>query len=123
MQKPGEPVAASMRSTPSKTPSISGLLQEIATNAATPAVTLPVDHQEMALCQILCQDTQHLRGSTVLQVISKAEGDLQLLGNISTGTFRPLVPACMCTEVLASMHNLAHLGTRATRRLLSARYV
>ena len=64
-----------------------GFFQDAA-SAATHTATPLINHQEMALRQILCQDTQRLRGSATLQVISKAEGDLQLLGDISTGTFR-----------------------------------
>ena len=77
----------------------------------------------MAAKQMLCKDMQVLRGSSTLRLVSRPEGDLQLLGDISTGIFRPLVPVCMQKQVFDSVHELAHLGTRATRRLLSARYV
>ena len=113
-----EPCQASTGSDPVEMPSNSGKLQDFAA-----AATTPINHQEMALLQILCQETQQLCTSTALQVISRLEGDLQLLGNISTGTFRPLVPACMRVQVLASVHNLTHLGTRATKQFVSARYV
>ena len=49
--------------------------------------------------------------------------NLPLHGDISTGIFRPFVPQQLRFPIFHHVHDLAHPGTRATRRLLSARYV
>ena len=50
-------------------------------------------------------------------------GDTPLLGDLSTPIFRPLVPQSLRHVLFQHVHGLAHPGIRATRRLLSARYV
>jgi hypothetical protein len=52
----------------------------------------PLDLKDMALRQILCPQVQALRSSPGLRIITQKVGDLDLLGDSSTGTFRPLVP-------------------------------
>jgi hypothetical protein len=46
----------------------------------------------MALCKILCSQVQALHSSPGLCIITQKVGDLVLIGDSSTGTFRPLVP-------------------------------
>ena len=41
----------------------------------------------------------------------------------STGALRPIVPVTCRRAVFHSIHDLAHAGTRATRRMLTSRYV
>ena len=48
---------------------------------------------------------------------------VQLLCDISTGHVQPLIPAEDQQAVFAAIHNVAHPGTGATRRLVSARVV
>jgi transposase InsO family protein len=43
--------------------------------------------------------------------------------DLSTGFARPLVPAAWRPRVFAALHNIAHPGIRASRRLIAARYV
>jgi transposase InsO family protein len=45
------------------------------------------------------------------------------LCDTSTGTPRPLIPEANRRQVFAAVHGLAHPGTRATRRLLAAKFV
>ncbi len=52
----------------------------------------PLDLKDMALRQILCPQVQALRSSPGLRIITQKVGDLDLIGDSSTGTFRPLVP-------------------------------
>jgi hypothetical protein len=52
----------------------------------------PLDLKDMALRQILCPQVQALRSSLGLHIITQKVGDLDLIGDSSTGTFRPLVP-------------------------------
>jgi transposase InsO family protein len=42
---------------------------------------------------------------------------------VSTGTWRPVVPPEFRRQVFASVHGLAHAGTRATCRLINSRFV
>ena len=46
-----------------------------------------------------------------------------MLCDVSTGVPRPLVPTPMQPVVFSAVHNLAHPGIRATRRLITGRFV
>ena len=48
---------------------------------------------------------------------------LTLLCDTSTGTYRPVVPPSMRRQVFNSLHSMSHPGIRATRRLVTARFV
>ena len=48
--------------------------------------------------------------------------DTYLHGDISTGSFRPYVPASLREAVFNHLHNLAHPGTRSSVRLLTDSY-
>ncbi len=83
----------------------------------------PLDLKDMALRQILCPQVQALRSSPGLFIITRKVGDLDLIGDSSTGTLRPLVPRDLQRQVFEHLHGAAHPGSRATRRLISSRYV
>ena len=46
-----------------------------------------------------------------------------MLCDVSTGVPRPLVPTSWRPAIFSAVHNLAHPGVRATRRLISGRFV
>jgi transposase InsO family protein len=46
---------------------------------------------------------------------------MELLCDVSRGEVRPLVPLVDRPAVFAAFHELAHSGTRATKRLIAAR--
>jgi hypothetical protein len=52
----------------------------------------PVDFEEMAAEQSRCPETQRLLCSTSLKLAFRQTGAQRLAGDISTGTFRPIVP-------------------------------
>jgi hypothetical protein len=52
----------------------------------------PVDFEEMAAKQNRCPEIQHLLGSTSLKLAFRQTGVQRLAGDISTGTFRLIVP-------------------------------
>jgi Integrase zinc binding domain len=83
----------------------------------------PLDLKEMALQQILCQQVQQLLHSPGLRIGFKQVGDLKLWGDVSTGTFRPLVPLPHRRQVFDHLHRPAHPGLQATRPIISSRYV
>ncbi len=47
----------------------------------------------------------------------------RLLCMEQTGALQPLVPTALCRAVFNSVHGLAHAGIRATRRMITSRYV
>ena len=46
-----------------------------------------------------------------------------LIGDVSTGEFRPIVPNCLRKDVFNIFHSLSHPGVRATRDLICKRFV
>ena len=82
-----------------------------------------MDLTDLALRQILCPQVQELKRSPSLRVAAHPVGDLQLWGDTSTGTFRPFVPEGLRRQVFEQLHNIAHPGRRASRRLISCRFV
>jgi Integrase zinc binding domain len=80
----------------------------------------PISWQALAQEQAaVVQDT-----NTALQIVyHPLPGGHMLAGDISTGQFRPLVPPLLLRRVFDSLHELAHPGTKATKRIISARYV
>ena len=50
-------------------------------------------------------------------------GKHQLMCDVSSGRWRPLVPLTWRRRVFLAVHNLAHPGIRASRRLISARFM
>jgi hypothetical protein len=83
----------------------------------------PLDLKDMALRQILCPQVQALRSSPGLWIITQKVSDLDLIGDLSTGTFRPLVPRDLRRQIFEHLHGTAHPGRRPTYRLISSRYV
>ncbi len=51
-----------------------------------------VDFSAMAAAQHSCPEEAEMMNSTTLQITTQAVGEVSLLGDISTGVFRPLVP-------------------------------
>ena len=90
--------------------------------ASTVAVVTPVlDMVELACAQDAYQETQQPRAKLDAQ-------DVLIYGNkiwcdSSTGVLRPLIPDSMHRLVFNSVHSLAHPGIRATRRMLTSRFV
>jgi hypothetical protein len=60
--------------------------------------------------------------STTLQITTQAVGDDTLLGDVSTGVFRPLVPIRHREAVFQSLHSLHHPRVRATLCLIAAQF-
>jgi hypothetical protein len=60
--------------------------------------------------------------SPSLSVVSKKVGPVEVLGDVSTGVFRPLLPARFRVAAALSLHNIHHPGVRASRRLVCANF-
>ena len=89
---------------------------------ACPAPTA-IDLQGVASRQAMCKSVQSTAASPSLQVEALLHEGVQLLCDTSTGTVRPLIPVEDRQTVFESIHGVAHPGTQATRRLVSARVV
>jgi hypothetical protein len=75
----------------------------------------------MAAAQRSCPSTHSLEGSSLhLHAVPYATG--HILCDVSRGLIRPIVPEQYRRDVFCSIHTIAHPGTRATRRLISARF-
>ncbi len=89
---------------------------------ATIADAQPIDFAAMAAAQRSCTEVAEMMNSTTLQITNQVVGDEPLLGDVSTGVFRPLVPIQHREAVFQSLHAIHHPGVRATRRLIPARF-
>jgi hypothetical protein len=85
--------------------------------------TDPVDYEEMADEQHCCPETQQLLGGTSLKLAFCQTGAQRLAGDVSTGTFRPIVPLKFRKAIFDHFHNVAHLGRLASCRIISSRFV
>jgi hypothetical protein len=63
-----------------------------------------------------------MMNSSTLQITTQTVGDTTLLGDVSTGVFRPLVPIQHREAVFQSLHSIHHPGVRVTRCLIAARF-
>jgi hypothetical protein len=82
----------------------------------------PIDFTELAFAQPSCPDVQAMLASSSLSVVSKKVGAVEILGDVSTGTFRPLLPARFRAAAVWSLHNIHHPGVRASRRLVCSSF-
>ena len=91
--------------------------------AAAIAATDVVDLELLAVEQESCPSIRDLRNNSALQVQSAPVRQQQLWFDSSSGRHRPLVPLSWQKKVFSAIHNLSHPGIRATRRLVSSRFV
>ncbi len=66
----------------------------------------PVDFSAMAAAQRSCPEVAEMMNYTTLQITTKAVGDESLLGDVSIGVFRPLVPIQHREAVFQSLHSI-----------------
>jgi hypothetical protein len=92
------------------------------TVAATAAAD-PVDFEEMAAEQSHCPEVQRLLGGTSLKLAFRQTGAQRMAGDISTGSFRPIVPLKFRKDIFAHFHNVAHPRRLASRCIISSRFV
>jgi hypothetical protein len=82
----------------------------------------PVNFSAMAAAQRSCPEVAEMTNSSALQITTQRVGDTMLLGDVSTGVFRPFVPTQHREAVFQSLHSIHHPGVQATRRLIVARF-
>jgi hypothetical protein len=82
---------------------------------------LPLSYSDIAQEQQKCPSIPPLRTLPSLHISSiPLSPTLSLLGDISTPTFRPLIPLSFRQQIFQHVHSLGHLGIRTTRRLLTS---
>jgi cleavage and polyadenylation specificity factor subunit 1 len=79
----------------------------------------PVDLAQLAAAQSSCADCS----STALRVLDVKINGVDVMVDVSSGVFCPLVPRSFRRHIFDAIHGLAHPGIRATRRLIASRYV
>ncbi len=97
--------------------------QITARSFAAASLADPVGFEEMAAEQNRCPETQRLLGSTSLKLAFPQTGAQRLAGDVSTGSFRPIVPLKFRKNIFDHFHNVAHPGRLSSRRIISSRIV
>jgi transposase InsO family protein len=97
---------------------------EAAVATLLPATPLPaMDFAAMAKRQLTCPMVQLEKSSPTLQIRPVQVQGSELLCDVARGATRPLAPSADRAAVFQAIHGVAHPGIRATRRLISARFV
>ena len=60
--------------------------------------------------------------SPSLSVVSKKVGAAEILGYISSGVFRPLLPTRFRSAAVCSLHNIHHPSVKASKRLVCSSF-
>jgi RNase H-like domain found in reverse transcriptase/Integrase zinc binding domain len=101
----------------------SAAVNSVAAARTRPASSPPVNVRELVAAQATCPDCKGAASSPVLRVLSVKLEDTNILVDVSSGVFRPLVPASFRRPIFDAMHSLAHSGERATRGMIASRYL
>ena len=103
-------------------------LSRMNTNSIIPLDMKDIDFKAMAQLQTTDPEIRRIINHPEFSRL-KLEGvpltstGLTLLGDTLTGIHRPIVPLSMRRLVFDSLHSMSHPGIRATRRLITARFV
>jgi len=123
LSRPPEPAAS-----PGPTPvSVAHSQGEEAVNSVAAALvkaTPEIDWPAFQAAQASCPELKALQSSSSgLQLQHKTVDGVTLVCDVSGGRWRPLVPSAWREKIFSSLHSLAHPGIRASRRMISARFV
>ena len=89
-------------------------------------VSLGVSFEELSTAQSECPETRDARTSMTglrLKDVKLHSGGGTVLCDCSLSQPRPLVPPPLRRRIFDALHNLSHPGTRATKKIISSRYV
>jgi hypothetical protein len=101
-----------------------GLAAAVSSSSAPPpAAATIVDLELIAAVQASCSDCQRGKTSPALRVLEMQLGSQKLLVDASSGVLQPLVPAPYRRAIFEAVNNVAHLGIRASRQLISSCFV
>ena len=82
-----------------------------------------IDYSLLAQAQSTCPDVAVIRQSSRLRIVPRPVEGETLLGDVSTGVFRPLLPRAFRDEAIWFLHRGAHPGIRSTVKLVSSSFV
>ena len=82
-----------------------------------------INFSELASEQLSCPDIIRLKNSPALRIITVPVQNGSLLCDAKTKVLRPLVPSSQRFNIFSALHGISHPGIRATRRLISTRFV
>jgi Integrase core domain/Integrase zinc binding domain len=77
----------------------------------------------LAAAQATCEETKKLARDSSLRMETVEVAGARMLCDVSTGVLRPAVLVSQRRAVFEAMHGLAHPGTRASRRIITSRFV
>ena len=78
-----------------------------------------LDVSSLSKFQTICSSVQEMKLNPSLTAIAHPVGSSYILCDVSTGSLRPLVPL----QLFEQLHSISHPGVRASRRLMSSRFV
>ena len=87
---------------------------------------LSVDFKQFALDQVSGSAIEELkRNPSALKLEERLleNTDCAIVGDVSTGRFRPLVPRTFYDTIFHKIHSLSHGGAKATTKLIGEGYV
>ncbi len=90
---------------------------------AIPAFLGSVDFSLMEVEQERCEETRLMLSSSSLKIEYFPVEGKRLACDVSLHTPRPLVPVNSRQAVISSLHNIAYPGIRASKRLVTSRFV
>jgi hypothetical protein len=82
-----------------------------------------INYAELAEDQEQYEQVKLLVKSTALRILRVNVGGVNLLCDMSTASPRPLVPEKWRWKIFKVVHELAHPGVRATKRLITSRFL
>ncbi len=103
---------------PSPTPASLPISATSVESTTAVATAQPVDFSLIAGAQLTCPDVAAMKLLPSLSVVSQVVEGVEILGDVSTGVFRLLVPPAFREQVFLHLHNISHPGIRASRRLV-----
>lgn len=87
---------------------------------------VPIDFKSIGIAQAEDDELKHLlnnpNSSLQLQPM-QLTSDVRLICDTSTSRIRPYVPMNFRRQIFSSLHNLAHPGVRASKKLILDRYI
>ena len=82
-----------------------------------------IDFSNLPALQADCLSVQAMLSNPSLSVVSVPFQGSSVFCDVSSGLPRPLVPASLRLQLFSSLHELSNPGVRASRRLLSSKFV
>jgi Integrase zinc binding domain len=110
--------AASPSATSSPSPAAADTLA-----TSQPFIAAIPDLTAFAAAQRTCPEVRLMRQLASLDIVCQLVGTEYRFGDVSTPLFRLLVPLPFRRGIFDVLHNAGHPGVRATRRLISSRFV